>query len=143
MLSKSASYAIQALTYLSMHNNERDFVPIAEIAETLSIPYHFLKKIIAELAQRGLLETHRSSRGGVALSKSAKKTTLLDIITYIDGEGLFTECIFGLPGCGEATPCPLHSSWTIERNRLRLLFSSTTIADLAKRAELKGYRISL
>lgn len=142
MFSKTISYAIQALAYLTIHSEEREYIPISEIADNLSIPYHFLKKILADLSQNGILQSHRSSKGGVKLAKQARKILLLDIITLFDGSGVFNECIIGLPNCGDAKPCPLHSSWAVERNRLRLLFSTTNLADLAKRVEQRGYRIA-
>jgi hypothetical protein len=36
---------------------------------------------------------------------------LYEIVVAIDGEDLFRECVLGLPGCGDATPCPLHDEW--------------------------------
>jgi len=142
MLSKSTRYAIQALSYLSSQGKDRDYVPINEIAETLTIPYHFLKKILADLTQNGLLISHRSSKGGVALARDAKKISLLDIIELTEGSAMFSTCILGLPGCGDGKPCALHNAWAIERNRLSLLYSSTSIADVSKRVAEKGFRIS-
>lgn len=143
MLSKASSYAIQALSYLASQDEERKYVPISEVAEQLSIPYHFLKKILADLTQHGLLTSQRSAKGGVALTRDAKKISLLDIIQKVDGTDLFTQCILGLPGCGEATPCALHNAWAAERNRLQLMFSSTSLADVATRIKEKGFRISI
>ena len=142
MLNKTTSYAIQALAYISSQGKDREFVPMNEIADTLSIPYHFLKKILADLSQHGLLNSHRSSKGGVALARDSRKITLFDIIELTEGSLVFSSCILGLPGCGEATPCALHNAWAVERNRLSLLFSSTTIADVSNRVEEKGFRIS-
>lgn len=142
MISKSSSYAIQALVFLTVHSEKREYIPIAEIADKLSIPYHFLKKILADLVQHGLILSYRSSKGGIMLAKPAKRITLLDVITLIDGTNVFNECLIGLPDCGEAKPCPLHSQWAIERNRLRALFATTNLADVANRIELRGYRIA-
>ncbi len=143
MLSKASSYAIQALSYLAIQDEDRGYVPISEVAEQLSIPYHFLKKILADLAQHDLLTSQRSAKGGVALYKDPKKISLLDIIQKVDGSDLFTQCILGLPGCGEKAPCALHNAWAAERNRLQLMFSSTSLADVAKRIQEKGFRISV
>lgn len=142
MLSKSSIYAIQACAYLASTPTDDEYTPISEIAEALSIPYHFLKKVLAELAQNGLLHSQRSARGGVALGKDAKNITLLDIIVTLDGPTLFDECLLGLPGCGEKTPCAMHNAWATERTRLKLMFSSTTLADIASRVHIKGFRIS-
>lgn len=142
MLSKSATYAIQALSYLTLRSNEERPVPIAQIAEDLSIPYHFLKKILADLTIKGLLRSQRSAKGGVTLIKDPRQLSVLDIIIATDGADMFQECILKLPGCGERVPCPMHHSWAIERGRLRTMFAGTTIHDLAHRIETKGYRLS-
>lgn len=142
MLSKSSTYAIQACIYLASKGGESKFTPISEIAETLSIPYHFLKKVLAELTQKGILHSQRSTKGGVGLQQEARSISLLDIITALDETELFTDCLLGLPGCGEAVPCPLHHAWAAERTRLQLMFSTTTIADIAQRVQVTSHRIS-
>ncbi|KAB2894767.1 MAG: Rrf2 family transcriptional regulator [Chlorobi bacterium] len=149
MLSKSSTYAIQASAYLarkealdSLDEHPAVYTPVLEISEALNIPYHFLKKIIAVLVQHKILRSQRSSRGGVALSKPAKTISLLDIIIVADGKEPFTECLLGLKDCSDATPCAMHTTWAVERTRLRLMFSSTTLADVASRMYTKGLRIA-
>jgi len=133
MISKAASYGIQSLAYLAMENRDREYVPISEISAQLEIPYHFLKKVIADLVVGGLLVSHRSAKGGIALSRSASAITLMDIIGRIDGTDLFEQCLLGLPGCGKEHPCALHVGWSAERKRLFDLFSTSTLAQVAQR----------
>ncbi len=140
MISKSTSYAIQALTYLASQVEKREYITISEIAEAVNVPYHFLKKILALLAQSGLLISQRSARGGVTFARDPRQITLLDIIKELDGPALFTECILNLPGCGASQPCALHNSWAVERNRLELMFSSTSLADVASRLKERNIR---
>lgn len=142
LLSKAAKYGIQACVYLADNKNDEAYRPISEIAEALGIPYHFLKKVMAELAQKGLVLSQRSAKGGVALSRKPEKLVLLDIITAIDGEDLFNQCLLGLPGCGEQKNCAMHAAWAVERNRLKLMFSSTTLSDVSSRVQLKGFRLA-
>ena len=141
MLSKAATYAIQSLAYLAVEGRERQYVPISEIAEKLDMPYHFLKKILADLVTNGLLESHRSARGGIALIKEPEKVTLLDIIQMVDGTDMFTECILKLPGCGKDTPCPLHKTWSEERGRLLEMYSGTNLKSIADSILSEGLRI--
>ena len=117
-------------------------MPINEIAEKLSIPYYFLKKVLAELVTGGLLISYRSAKGGIALAKKPSETTLYDIVTMIDGADLFSECLLGLPGCGEETPCALHDSWKVERQRLYKLFQTATLSSVARGISENGFRIS-
>lgn len=142
VLSKSSTYAIQACAQLVAKHRDKSFTPISELATELEIPYHFLKKVMSELVQHGIIVSQRSAKGGVALAKDPHATTLSEIITSLEGSSLFTECLLGLPGCGEKKPCAMHSAWAVERNRLQLMFTSTTIADVASRIQKNGYRIT-
>ena len=142
MISKAASYAVQSLAYLAIESSSREYVPIKEIAEKLSIPYYFLKKVLAELVTGGLLISYRSAKGGIALARSVDQISLLDIITMVDGDVVFRECILGLPGCGEKTPCVLHETWSLERKRLYKMFNDATLKTVAKKINEQGFRIA-
>ena len=132
MISKAASYGLQSLAYLALEGNEREYVPISEISRELEIPYHFLKKVIADLVVGGLLISHRSAKGGIALARDASKISLLDIIARIDGTEVFEQCILGLPGCGKEHPCALHAGWAVERKRLYKLFADSTLESVSQ-----------
>lgn len=135
MFSKACIYAIQATIYLAQQSRERKdnlYTPVAEIAHALGIPYQFLKKIIQILAEKGLLLTQRSAKGGVALARSANTMTVLDVIAAIDGVAMFTtECILKFPGCGNEKPCPMHNHWAVERVRLQKMFQQTNLEEVA------------
>jgi Rrf2 family transcriptional regulator, iron-sulfur cluster assembly transcription factor len=135
MFSKACIYAIQATIYLAQQGREKDgkpYTPVAEIAQALGIPYQFLKKIIQTLAEKGLLLTQRSAKGGVALARSANTMTVLDVIAAIDGVEMFTtECILKFPGCGNEKPCPMHNHWAVERVRLQKMFEQTNLEEVA------------
>ena len=141
MISKAASYGVQSLAYLALADADRDYVPISEISRELSIPYHFLKKVIADLVVGGLLISHRSAKGGIALARSASQITVMDIIARIDGTEVFQSCLLGLPGCGSANPCALHEAWSVERTRISVMFSQSSLSDVAGRISSLGLRI--
>lgn len=136
MLSKACIYGIQAVIFLAQkHKQESDraYIPVAEIAKTLNIPFQFLKKIIQLLGEAGILVTQRSAKGGVALAGKAVDTSVFDVIKAIDGGEMFeSECILKFPGCGNEKPCPMHHHWAVERVRLRTMFQATNLATLAE-----------
>lgn len=140
MLSSAAEYGLRAALYLaSLKPN--GFVPIRKISEQLDISGTFLTKIFQQLTQAGLLMSLRGPTGGVAFAQPIDRITLKDIIVAIDGPGLFTECVLGLPGCGEQKPCPLHLGWTKERGRLEMLFAQTTLAEMATQIDRFDVRL--
>lgn len=129
MLSKSCEYGLRAALYLASLDEE-GYVPISTISEELDISFPFLTKIFQKLNDAGLLTSQRGPKGGVALTKAADEVTLYEIVVAIDGDDLFQECVLGLPGCGDAEPCPLHDEWAEERSRLEALFRNASLAEL-------------
>lgn len=130
LLSKSCEYGMRATLYLATLNKE-GYVSIRDISEELDISFHFLTKIFQKLTQAGILASFRGPNGGVALARPATAVTLFEIVVAIDGPELFHECVLGLPECGNRRPCPMHDSWAVERQRLRGMFSGTSVAEAA------------
>jgi Rrf2 family protein len=129
MLSKSCEYGLRATLYLASRN-EDGYVPISTISDELDISFAFLTKILQKLNDAGLLTSQRGPKGGVALTRDADGVTLYDVVAAIDGEGLFQECVLGLPDCGNAEPCPLHEQWVEKRNQMETMFRQATLAEL-------------
>ena len=100
LFSKSCIYGIRAAIYLALHENRR-FVPIREISDTLDISFHFLTKILQVLTQTGLIKSEKGPKGGVALLHSSKNISLYDVINTVDGSSVFDDCIMGFPGCSD------------------------------------------
>lgn len=141
VLSKSCVYGLRASVFLALHQ-EREYTPISEVSEKLNISFHFLTKILQQLTQKGLLLSYRGPHGGVALTRRAEDIIIYDIVNAIDGDEIFTGCILSLPGCGNQTPCPMHESWTAIRNKIRSLFLTTSLADLARGVRDNNLRLA-
>ncbi len=142
ILSKSAEYGLRAMLYLV--TLERDsYVSMREIGEDLDISTSFLTKIFQKLTRDGILRSSRGPFGGVALARPAEEITLREIVVAIDGPGIFTECVLGLPGCGERNPCPMHAAWAEVRERLERMFDSETLAELSARIKDQDLRLAL
>ena len=131
LLSKSCEYGIRASLYLAARQ-EDGYVSIGEISKELGISFHFLTKVFQKLTQAGLMTSYRGPNGGIALARPAQNIRLLDIYLAIDGPALFTECVLGLPGCGNQKPCPMHDQWAEQRARLEAMFTDTTLAAMGK-----------
>lgn len=140
MLSSSCEYGLRASLYLASLGRE-DYVSIGHISEELNISFHFLTKTFQKLTEAGLMESQRGPSGGVRLAQPAQDVTLKDIIVAIDGDELFTECVLGLPECGNARPCPFHDRWAAERKRLEAMFMTTTLEEMAEQIEAFDYRL--
>lgn len=140
LLSKSCEYGLRATLYLVTLKRE-GYVSIREISEELDISFHFLTKIFQKMTQAGLLESFRGPNGGIMLARPAGQITLRDIVLAIDGPDLFRECVLGLPGCGNERPCPMHSRWAVERERIEAMFGRTTLAEMGDNIEAYDFRL--
>lgn len=141
LISKSSEYGLRAALYIAGRPAGAN-VSVREMSEAMGISFHFLTKILQKMAQAGLLQSTRGAKGGIALAKSAKAITVLDIVRCIDGPSMFQECILGLAGCGEKRPCPMHRQWGRQRARIEALFRRTTLARLARETARDGLRLA-
>ncbi len=142
LLSKSCEYGLRAVIYLVVNEEEDNYLSIKKISEKLDIPYHFLTKTLQKLTQQGILESYRGPTGGVTLARPAGEISVKDIVIAIDGKSIFEECVLGLPGCGDAKPCPLHDQWATARNRLNSVFEAMTLSTLARQIETSDVRLA-
>jgi len=85
----------------------------------------------------------KGPKGGVALKRNPGEISLVDIVVAIDGMGLFTDCLLGLPGCGEQKPCPVHDEWAGIRANLFHTFRDKNLAETAQRIDELNLRFSL
>jgi Rrf2 family protein len=141
LLSKACEYGIRAVLYLTSGPNDT-YVPIRSVSDALGIPYHFLAKVVQTLAQADVITSSRGPHGGIALARPASQITLKEIVLAIDGASIFTECVLGLPGCGERKPCPLHEQWATARDRIHRMFDHVSLAEMAERMEAQDFRLA-
>lgn len=141
LLSKSCEYGVRACLFLSLRENGQN-VPIREISDKLNISFHFLTKILQTLTHEGLIFSFKGPKGGVCLAKPGEDITLMELVSAIDSKKVFTECILGLPGCGEQKPCPLHEKWAYTRDALKVMFQTTTLSEMAVKVKEHNLRLS-
>lgn len=141
LLSKRCEYGLRAVLFLVAQREQRPYVPIREICDTLDLSFHFLTKILQQLTEHGLLTSYRGPTGGVALARDPRTVTVLDLIQCLEGPELFQSCVLGLDGCGDRKPCPLHAAWVGQRKALKDMFSRTSLAEIGKETLLAGMRL--
>ncbi len=144
ILSRACNYGILATLYIAKEqkNSGNHYMSIKRLSEELNISFHFLTKILQTLTSEGILNSHKGPKGGVMLARKPNDVTILDLIYAIDGPDIFTECVLGLPGCGNERPCPLHNQWELVRENLRQMFGSKTLDDTAGEIEEMKLRLS-
>jgi len=138
MISRSASYAIRALTWIAATSPE-GWVLNREIAEALELPPQFLTKILRTLAEQRLLLSQRGKTGGFSLARPAERISLIEIVDPFDHLTLPRQCILGQVLCRDERPCPLHEEWKQMSERLVENLRSMTLADMAAGVRADGF----
>jgi len=141
VLSKACDYGLRAAVYVAARGEGR-FVPISEIAEELSVSFHFLTKTLQTLSQNQILTSSRGPKGGVALARPAAEISVEEIVLAIDGNDLFERCVLGLAYCGDDDPCPLHGQWRCVKQEMIRIFQETHLSVLAEGMEERGLRLT-
>ncbi len=145
MISNTCKYAIRAVTYLAMHEEQGKRIGIREIAGDLDIPSPFLGKILQNLAKQKMLKSNKGPNGGFSLARNSEEISLLDIVEIIDGLDFFHECLIGISVCERAPEhqeiCPFHKVADPLRADLYKMYKDTKIGKLAKDFNTNGINL--
>ncbi len=131
LLSRSAEYAVRAMTFLAMQPAGK-LSGAKEIAQAENIPIPFLWKLLQHLTRRKLIRSYKGLRGGYQLALPADRIALNMVLNAIEGYESFSGCVLGLPQCDEANACPLHEVWKQLRGSMNNMLEQNTLADLAQ-----------
>jgi len=130
-INRRTDYATRVLLFLARkEDGERH--PSAEIQCGALIPRAFMARIVAELAQAGLVTTYPGRDGGLTLSRPAEQISLRDMLLASEVPLRTSTCLDGgdKPSPLEAA-CPVRRCW----GRLQVLIlrelDQVRLADLA------------
>ncbi|MDF3130780.1 Rrf2 family transcriptional regulator [Kiritimatiellaeota bacterium B1221] len=141
IFSKRCLHALRAVLYVGTQPPERDYIPIREISTKLDIPFHFLTKILKDLADQGFIESSRGAAGGIRLAKPTAELNVKEIIESIEGEDYFSGCILGFSKCDAANPCALHDRWVAIKEEIQKMLGEEHLESLSTRIQEQGLRL--
>jgi Rrf2 family protein len=122
-VTSKSRYAVVAMAELARSADRP--VPIAQVAERREMPVQFLEQLFSTLRRDGLLVSQRGVKGGYMLARPADQITVLEVVQALDGR------------VGEEAR-EAGGIWKDGVDSLRAVFSSTTIADIARREETEA-----
>lgn len=128
--SKSFGYALRSVLYVALMNEKKKRVRVEEVARELSVPKHFLGKIMNRLVKEGLLRSTKGPYGGFSITEDTLSAPLTRLVNIADGMEQFNTCVLRLRACDARQPCPLHHHIQESRNELIRIFSETRVEDL-------------
>lgn len=140
IFSRQCEYALQAVLFLAKKQNG-EMTSIKELSAKLEIPYHFLAKILQNLAHKGLLISLKGPTGGFGLAMRPAEITLFHIVEAIDGVDFMHNCVIGFPDCSGENPCPVHEKWGKMRDEIYNMLISKNIAQMADEIKKPQYNL--
>jgi Rrf2 family nitric oxide-sensitive transcriptional repressor len=127
MLSKTAEYALRAMTCLAEQPSQ--LLTTQWIAETSQVPSDYLAKVLNSLAEADLVLSQRGRNGGFSLARPAEELTVLEIVNAVDPIRRIPYCPLGKVEHGEHL-CPLHRELDNAYAVVERTFAARRLADL-------------
>ncbi|MDA3859671.1 MAG: Rrf2 family transcriptional regulator [Melioribacteraceae bacterium] len=128
LFSKKCEIGLQAVLYLSTEQ-EGDLFNSFQVSERVKQPKEFVSKVLQILTASGIVGSKKGKNGGFFLAKPASTIKLIEIVEAIDGISVFEKCVLGFPDCGDAHPCPVHSTWGKIRDEAYNMLMNETLQD--------------
>lgn len=135
LFSSSTNYAIRAILYLAMKSSEKEKMGIREVADALNMPYHYLGKILQQMAAHGIIESSKGPNGGFYLPPSLLSMPMIRVVDLFESPDLFKKCGLGLRACSDEQPCPVHHHFKAFRDHLYQNLQNQSIRDWCEAIE--------
>lgn len=127
-LSNTSQYAIRVVSYMSFEDEA--IYSASALISKLNVSDKYLKRILTQLSDHGILRSTQGRYGGFMLAKSPEKIKLIEIVEAMESVEKYFGCVLGFHECSDENPCTLHSKWAPIRNELMKLLNETTIKDV-------------
>lgn len=130
LFSKSFGYALRGILYITKLQDENRNIQVDEIATQLSVPRHFMGKVLKKLVKEKMLKSAKGPTGGFTLNSNTLYMSLWSLYEITDGHSTFKNCVLRLSECNAQNPCPLHCHLESVKNNLKHILITTNIEDL-------------
>ena len=127
MFSQTLEYALRAVVMLAAKTPEAQTTD--QIAKATRVPRAYLSKVVQSLARGGIVQSTRGLGGGVTLSKSPDKLTILEVVNAVEPIERIRSCPLGLKSHGVRL-CPLHRRIDDALAMVEAAFAKTTLAEV-------------
>jgi Rrf2 family protein len=126
--SKPSKIAVYILSHMA--EEVATLYSARDVSQLTSVPGPTVSKMLHLLAKDGILESRKGPGGGFRMAVPPQELTLGRIISAVEGEDLYSKCIWGFAECSDSKPCPLHQKWTGLKEQLETFFYATTLQDM-------------
>lgn len=130
LFSKTFSYALRGILYIALAQDEKQRVPLEEIADKVGAPRHFMAKVLKRLVKENLLNSTKGPHGGFYLRDDTLTIPVLKLVALTDGLDGFKKCVLRFNECNPQNPCPMHHKVEAIIQDLKKMVGDTTIGNL-------------
>jgi Rrf2 family protein len=127
MISRTVEYALRAVVYLADQAPEARTTD--QIATATRVPKAYLSKVLQELGRAGVVHSQRGLGGGINLTRSPGKLTILEVVNAVEPIERIRYCPLGLQAHGVRL-CPLHKRLDDALALVEDAFRKTTLAEV-------------
>ncbi len=127
MLSNTCKTAIKAVIYLASKADHSEKAGVKEVAQHINASEHTVSKILQNLVKQNVINSVKGPSGGFLITEGQRQQPIINIVTTIDGQSVFTECGLGLSKCSATHPCPIHDEYKKGREIIETIFTENSI----------------
>lgn len=134
-INRQTDYAVRVILALAQ-KGEAARLSSATIQQEMLIPKSYLGRIVAQLAQAGLVLTFPGREGGLQLPRPASQISLKEVVEAFEGPILLSECMQAKDedDCPFLTHCPVRTKWGRAQVAMLRELAAISFADLAEEA---------
>jgi Rrf2 family iron-sulfur cluster assembly transcriptional regulator len=132
LLRKDTDYALAALVYLVRYG-QKQRISAAELADALSLPHGFLRKILKTLSGEGIVSSAMGKGGGFVMACDPDKLSVMVVLKVVQGPIHGTECAVDKDVCPHTRACRVRRAMSSVEKALEAELRGITISDLANK----------
>jgi Rrf2 family protein len=140
-INRQTDYAARVV--LALAKREKDArVSSSELQREMLVPKAFIGRIVARLAQAGLVLTFPGRDGGLQLARPANLISMKDVVEAFEGPVQISDCITpqGEGDCPFIELCPVRSKWARIQSVMLREMKAILFSDLAEESLAASYR---
>lgn len=128
-LSRKSDYGLVALKALRGLGPD-DALSARELSVRHGLPQDLTPKVLARLAQAGVVESTLGKSGGYKLARDADTITVAEVVRILDGDPGLAPCREGILECQRIDDCDIKNPLEALQREMMGVLDRMTIANL-------------